>query len=144
MQNTIRIANAQDFFAIMGIDQRVIGNELDRTDQILQAIGESNCHVLFIDSRIVGFEIATPESFRGMDFLDLLVVDHAYRSQGIATALVSYFIKNSSTSECWTSTNESNVGMISLLKKLGWTESGHKEDLDPGDPDLFFSIRCVR
>lgn len=30
--------------------------------------------------------------------------------------------------------------MISLLRKLGWKESGHTEDLDLGDPDLFFYI----
>lgn len=138
MQNIIRIADIADFAAILDIDQKVVGDELNRFDQIFQAVQEDRCHVLLSDSRIVAFMIFTPQSFRGMDFLNLLVVDPTYRRQGVATALIGEFMKNSITPECWTSTNVSNQNMLSLLRKLEWIESDHIEELDPGDPDIFF------
>lgn len=36
-----------------------------------------------------------------------------------------------------TSTNQSNQALISLLTKLHWCQSGHREELDEGDPELF-------
>jgi GNAT superfamily N-acetyltransferase len=73
-----------------------------------------------------------------MDFLDLVVVDPSNRREGIATLLITHFRETSRTAERWTSTNESNQIMISLLRKLGWHESDHIEQLDLGDPELFF------
>lgn len=75
-----------------------------------------------------------------MDFLDLIVVGSAYRRQGIATSLITNFSEMSDTDECWTSTNQSNRAMISLLTKLHWYKSDHSEELDEGDPELFFFI----
>lgn len=141
MQNIIRIANTSDFSAIRDIDQKVVGSRLDRSDQIAWAIQGLKCHVLLSDTLIVAFTIFTPQSFRGMDFLDLLVVHPEYRLQGIATSLISYFKENSATAECWTSTNASNDAMTSLLVKLGWIKSEYSEELDSGDPDIFFSCK---
>ncbi|HEY3293129.1 MAG TPA: GNAT family N-acetyltransferase, partial [Candidatus Nanopelagicaceae bacterium] len=89
-------------------------------------------------SSIQGFAIHKPQAFRGMDFMDLLVVDPSFRRKGIATLLLVHFVENSNTPQSWTSTNRSNGPMISLLRKLNWCESDHIEELDPGDPDLFF------
>jgi hypothetical protein len=36
------------------------------------------------------------------------------------------------------STNESNVPMQALLINLGFRPSGRVENIDPGDPELFF------
>ena len=118
MERIIRSAEFADFDAISNLDREVIES----------------------DSIIQGFSIASPKTFRGMDFLDLVVVRHSSRRQGIATLLISHFRKTSTTSKCWTSTNESNHAMISLLRELNWHESDHVEELDLGDLKLFFYI----
>jgi hypothetical protein len=52
--------------------------------------------------------------------------------------LIAHFPEMSKTIECWTSANQSNQAMISLPRKLGWQESDYTEELDLGDPELFF------
>ena len=138
MELKIRTAEPVDFDAIAALDREVIGSALDRSEKIAKAISEKRCSVAESNSVIQGFSIAIPKSFRGMDFLDLVVVSPSRRRQGIATLLIAHFRKTSTSSECWTSTNESNQRMISLLRKLGWHESDHIEQLDLGDPELFF------
>lgn len=140
MERIIRNAEPADFDAISNLDREVIGSALDRSENIARAISEFRCDVVECDSVILGFSIAIPKSFRGMDFLDLVVVSPSSRRQGIATLLIAHFRKTSTTAECWTSTNQSNAAMISLLRKLDWQESDHVEYLDLGDPELFFHI----
>ncbi len=40
--------------------------------------------------------------------------------------------------ELWTSTNESNGPMQSLLLAEGYQQTGRIDNLDPGDPELVF------
>jgi GNAT superfamily N-acetyltransferase len=140
MEQVIRIAKSADFDAILNLDKEVIESTIVRSENINRAISEMRCNVVESSSVIQGFSIARPKAFRGMDFLDLVVVRPSSRRQGTATLLIAHFQKMSSTSECGTSTNQSNRAMISLLRKLGWHESDHLEELDPGDPELFFYI----
>lgn len=138
MQNIIRWASAEDLDAILEIDQKVVGPDQERSAQISKAVRERRCQVLISNSRITGFMISSPRSFREMDFLNLLVVDPGYRRKGNASSLIEQFRTDSTTAECWTSTNASNQGMLKLLENLSWTNSEYNEELDPGDPDLFF------
>lgn len=138
MQERIRVAVAEDFYAIRNVDREFVGDRLDRSSQISKAIDEMRCHIMSSDPTIQGFAISSHGTFKGMDFLDLVVVDPASRRQGIASLLIKNFQETCATTQCWTSTNQSNTAMISLLRKLGWQESDHIEELDPGDPDLFF------
>lgn len=139
MQNIIRNATSDDLPEIFEIDRQVVGTRADRTQTIIQAIQNNNCRVLVSDSQIMAFGISTPKSFDGMDFLNLLVVHPEHRRRGFAGSLLSDFQENSTTPHCWTSTNASNAGMIELLQKMGWVNSGYAEELDPGDPEVFFS-----
>lgn len=141
MEQVIRNAYPVDFEAISNLDLEIIGFAKDRSENIAKAISETRCKVVESSSAIQGFSIASPTAFRGMDFLDLVVVSPSSRRQGIATLLIKHFRESATTPECWTSTNQSNVAMISLLRKLGWHESDHVEELDLGDPELFFFIK---
>lgn len=143
MQERIRIAVAEDFYAIRNVDREFVGGRLNRSSQISKAIDEMRCHVMSSGSIIQGFAVCSRRSFREMDFLDLIVVDPLSRRQGVASLLIKNFQETGTTTQCWTSTNQSNTAMISLLRKLGWQESDHIEELDPGDPELFFFIHLV-
>ena len=138
MDNSIRIATTSEFKAIQDIDKAVVGDKMDRSDQIMQAIIELRCYISLPNGEPVGFAIFQRETFRGMDFLDLLVVKPVFQKQGFGSALIKHFKENATTELCWTSTNASNVPMISLLKKTAWIESDHVEELDLGDLEIFF------
>lgn len=138
MQKLIRIASLADFNAIQNLDQKVATSSLDRSNRIMQAIHENSCYALISNSYIQGFALFQHAAFRQMDFLDLLIVDSTFRRQGVGSALIKHFRENATTEFCWTSTNASNAPMVSLLKRSAWIESGYREDLDPGDPDIFF------
>lgn len=140
MQDKIRVADAADLDSICHLDAEASGFTLDRTKEISRAVYEARCFVMASGANIQGFAIRSPQGFRGMDFLDLVVVSLHERRQGIATSLITHFRNMSRTAECWTSTNQSNLPMIALLRKLQWRESGHIEQLDLGDPELFFFI----
>ena len=138
MQNKIQWASAKDLDASLEINQKVVGPDQNRSAQISKAVRERRCRVLISNSRITGFMISSPRSFKEMDFLNLLVVDPEYRRKGIASSLIDQFRADSTTAECWTSTNASNQDMLKLLENLSWAESEYSEELDPGDPDVFF------
>ena len=138
MQSKIRRAESDDIVAIQNLDGQALNSAFNREEQIRAAVLEYRCHVMATGSSIQGFAIHKPQAFRGMDFMDLLVVDPSFRRKGIATLLLVHFVENSNTPQSWTSTNRSNGPMISLLRKRNWCESDHIEELDPGDPDLFF------
>lgn len=106
---------------------------------IIQAIQESGCRVLVTGLELVAFAIFTRESFRSMNLLNLLVAHPAHHRLGNATSLLFNFQLYTTTPICWTSTNASDSGMIELLRKSGWVDSGYAEELDVIDPDLFFS-----
>jgi hypothetical protein len=44
----------------------------------------------------------------------------------------------------FTSTNRSNLPMQALLAKLGFVQCGEVNELDPGDPELFFVLKKER
>ncbi|MEM6274610.1 MAG: GNAT family N-acetyltransferase [Myxococcota bacterium] len=62
-----------------------------------------------------------------------------HRCRGVAAALVRHLERRCESERIFTSTNQSNLPMQSLLHKLGYRQSGQVDDLDPGDPELFFS-----
>ncbi len=139
MKNFIENATSLDLSEILRIDREVVGDQIDRAEEINLAVQTSECRIIVSNSVIVAFAITARESYKRMDFLKLLVVHPAHRRLGHATSLLFDFQLNATTPFCWTSTNRSNSEMIRLLRKLEWADSGYKEELDVDDPDLFFS-----
>jgi ribosomal protein S18 acetylase RimI-like enzyme len=90
-----------------------------------------------LDGRIVGY-IVWDRSFFSRPFVWLLGVDPAFRRRGIATNLLREFERRCRGESLFTSTNESNHPMQTLLCGLGYVPSGRIENIDPGDPELVY------
>lgn len=70
----------------------------------------------------------------------MLMVDRAFRGQGVARQLVRQVIGETPGPVLWASTNQSNLPMQGLLTELGFVRSGFIEGLDEGDPELIYRL----
>jgi len=68
----------------------------------------------------------------------MVYVAEPARRRGVGRSLLENLEKRCSRPKLFTSTNESNREMKSLLMSLGYTASGVIYNLDPGDPELVF------
>ena len=68
----------------------------------------------------------------------MLMVKEDFRRRGIGSELVKYVEDRCKEEKLFTSTNQSNKPMQSLLKKLKYQRSGIIYNLDPGDPELIY------
>ena len=91
----------------------------------------------FRDGQMVGFAVVT-RNFYNFPFVDLVVVAEAARRRGAGSALMAHCAAAHDADRIFTSTNESNAPMRSLLGKAGWRPAGVVHYLDPGDPELIF------
>jgi ribosomal protein S18 acetylase RimI-like enzyme len=111
----------------------------ERRKAIRNAVTTGNCYVARVERRIVGF--LTISEFFGFPFVALLVVDAPWRRRGVGTALIRHMETQLSNTKLFTSTNESNAPMQTLLASLGFERSGRIENLDEGDPELVYVKR---
>jgi GNAT superfamily N-acetyltransferase len=134
----IRLAEAADAEAI-GVLDREWTPIRDRAARFHRAASEARLLVAAINGQLVGY--AALGSFFGYGFLELLAVRPDRRRQRIATALIEAVESRCGTTTLFTSTNQSNRPMRRLCKRLGFRPSGRIEDLDDGDPELFYVKR---
>ncbi len=92
------------------------------------------------DTQLVGYVISTPMSFFGRDFVSLLMVDSNHRRTGVGRVLLRAAVSHATTTRVFTSTNQSNGPMRSLLEAERWSYSGTLDGLDEGDPELVYFI----
>jgi ribosomal protein S18 acetylase RimI-like enzyme len=109
-----------------------------RRQFIHDSVQNGIAHVAVVDRTIVGYTVVD-HSFFGRGFIAMLYVHSDHRRSGIGTALVGHAEGLCQSDRIFTSTNESNLPMQSLLQKLGYKRSGIVHDLDPEDPELFYS-----
>jgi GNAT superfamily N-acetyltransferase len=87
---------------------------------------------------IAGFVAVRPSHFYGRDFVDLLFVGSAFRRRGLGRLLLRSAVQRAATSWVFTSTNESNSPMRSLLGTESWSSSGILVGLEENDPEHVF------
>ena len=104
---------------------------------IRHALGSKECLVAEAAGRIAGFAV-WDRGFYARPFLWMLGVDPAHQHMGVASALIERVEKLNAGHNLFTSTNESNATMQGLLTKRGFTPVGRLENLDPGDPEIFY------
>jgi ribosomal protein S18 acetylase RimI-like enzyme len=92
------------------------------------------------DKLIVGYG-AQEYSFYDNGFVSMLYIHATYRRQGFGTQIMRYFESICQTEKLFTSTNQSNKPMQSLLEYMGYKPSGTIENLDVGDPELVYLKR---
>lgn len=66
------------------------------------------------------------------------MVSQTHRGQGIGSYLLIALQKQCRTEKLFTSVNLSNTGMQALLLRQGFIHSGQVDNLDDGDPELFY------
>jgi len=130
----LRAAQEEDVSAIVAIDPHGPG----RPGLIQALVREQASLVAVGHGQIVGFLAVRPGHFYQRDFIDLLLVAPRSRRQGIGRALMRAALQNATTPRMFTSTNESNAPMRTLLRSEGWNPSGVLTGLDEGDPEHVF------
>ena len=138
----IRRATAADLSEILRADA-IAERDERRHDYVSGAIrGEMGraVRVLLVDAELIGF--AVMGEFFGHPFLERIATHPEHRRLGVAQALMTNleieFLAHPGGDRLFVSTNESNTPMRTLLVKRGYKVSGVVENLDVGDPELFF------
>jgi ribosomal protein S18 acetylase RimI-like enzyme len=140
MSVEIRAALPGDLRAILDTDP-VADREERRHDYVSRAIRGDRGHdvrVLMLDGELVGYAIMG--EFFGHPLLERIHTAVPLRRRGVASALMANIEIGFDGDRMFVSTNESNDTMRELLIKRGYRVSGMVENLDPGDPELFFVI----
>lgn len=104
---------------------------------IRHALGSKQCLVAEIDGSIAGFAV-WDRGFYARPFLWMLGVDPAHQHLGVASQLIENVERLNENLTIYTSTNESNAVMRHLLAERGFEPVGRLENLDPGDPEIFY------
>jgi GNAT superfamily N-acetyltransferase len=138
----IRIGEEGDIKALITLDPAAQTSE-GRAQYIRKALNAGAIFVAIVDDQILGYAVFE-YSFFERGFLAMLFVEPGRRRAGIGTALIRHMESACESERLFTSTNESNRPMQSLLERLGYAVSGRVGDLDPGDPEVFYSknVRC--
>jgi ribosomal protein S18 acetylase RimI-like enzyme len=132
----IRSALYKDFESISGFDH-IAHSEPSRLKFINRVIRSGQCYVVEHEKIIVGYGVIE-YSFYDYGFVSMLYIHDAYRRQGFGTKIMKYFENICQTEKLFTSTNQSNKPMQTLLTKIGYQPSGIIENLDEGDPELVY------
>ena len=83
-------------------------------------------------------------SFFDRGFVWLIWVEEPFRRKGVASALMRRAERDCPSEDLFTSTNLSNIPVQRLFEKLGYTRTGMVENLDEGDPEIFYFKRLRR
>lgn len=131
-----RQATSQDKDAICRIDAMILG-DTSRAAELCQAIDAGQCYTISFDNDVSGFAILN-QSFFHHAFLSLLVIHPGYQRMGLGESLLRHLEEICPTEKLFLSTSLSNKPMQQLCRKLGYLESGTIDNLNPGEPELFF------
>ena len=132
----IRDAVPSDRNAIVALDPDA-QIEPARAEFVHESLLSAVCLVAEHGDRVVGYGVLE-HTFFGNGFISMVYVTEPMRRQGAGRRLLQELAKRCATPKLFTSTNESNQPMQRLLEALGYVPSGVVENLDPGDPELFY------
>ena len=139
MSVIVRIADSSDLPAAMAMDV-VAARDAHRRDWLTRAFaGEKDrvARLALLDGDPAGFIVVG--EFLSFPFVDLIVTAESARRRGVASALMAEFERAHAGQKLFVSTNVSNARMRALLVGRGYVLSGQVDNVDPGDPELFFA-----
>ena len=135
----IRSAESADREALMEMTAGVIGAE--RAGPFVRSHLERH-HVLVAgeDRRVIGFLAFRTDWFQ-CTFVSLVSVQKDFRRRGVARALYRMVENLSPSPRIFSSTEETNAVSIRMHTGLGFTPSGHIDNLPQGYRELLFYKR---
>jgi len=134
----VRAATADDLAALEPILPAFLAPPYKR-GRFLRALSNAEVCVAEDDGGIVGFMWLT--EFFGHRFVNVLAVSPRHHRNGYAGVLLAAAEANLPTDRIFISTNRSNAPMHALLARYGWSRCGEVDQLDPGDPEVFYVKR---
>jgi len=132
----IREAKSSDQERILTLDRIAEGDRI-RASFIARAVQLHTCVLAENANELIGYAVLE-YTFYEQGFVSMVYVAEPARRRGVGRSLLENLEKRCSRPKLFTSTNESNREMKSLLMSLGYTASGVIYNLDPGDPELVF------
>jgi GNAT superfamily N-acetyltransferase len=139
MSVIVRPAADTDIEQIVRVDSP-LQIKLPRRVSVQNAIGQGECFVALDDRILVGYGIMN-HAFFDRGFVSLVYVDPTHRRRGVGSRLFDEFESRCRSSRIFTSTNLSNLPMHGFLASRRYTLSGVIQDIDEGDPEMFYSKR---
>lgn len=124
----LRDGSIRDADALIALDS-VAAIDPGRAMQICEWLARGGVQVAEQNGKAAGY-LVIHHHFFGAAFIEMLMVAHAQRGQGIGTALLRHTIARHGGSKLFTSTNASNIGMQRLLAANGFIDSGIVHGLD--------------
>jgi GNAT superfamily N-acetyltransferase len=137
----IRHAQAADLPAVMDLAAGLIGPE--RAGPFVRSHVERH-HLLVADSgeAVVGVLAYRTDWFQ-CTFVSLVCVREDFRHRGVARALFKAVEQMSPSPRLFSSTEETNAASIRMHTALGFTPSGHIDNLPQGYRELLFYKRLA-
>ncbi|MBI2202583.1 MAG: GNAT family N-acetyltransferase [Candidatus Rokubacteria bacterium] len=135
----IRLPAADDVDALMSLAGQVIASE--RAGPFVRSHLDRH-HVLVaeVDDAVVGLILYRTDWFQ-CTFVSLVSVEKDHRRKGIARALYTAVEGISPSPRLFSSTEETNAVAIRMHTALGFTPSGHIDNLPQGYRELLFFKR---
>lgn len=137
---SLKKAGISDETLVFGLDKHLGAAEpqaLTRARQIKKALAAGECFLIIQAGLAVGY-LLFDYRFFNCGWIELMVVDPAYRNRGIGSGALQLICQKSQHPKVFTSTNRSNRPMQKALAKAGFTFAGEITGLDEGDPELFY------
>lgn len=85
-----------------------------------------------------GYVLRRPAQLFGADLVELLLVDHRYRRQGLGVALLRAAAAESGAATVWTTAGAANLPMRALLAGDGWQPAGRLDGAPAAEAELLF------
>ena len=136
---SIRPAIESDLQSLCSLDQ-IAGQSEQRRHFIRRAVASGTCYVALDAQEVVGYGVLN-YAFYDQGCIEMLYVAGDQRRRGVGTALIRHMERLCQTSKLFTSTNQSNLPMQSLLARCGYALSGVIHNLDEDDPELIYFKR---
>ncbi len=102
-----------------------------------RSLGSRESLVAETGANVVGM-LVWDRDFFARAFIWMLGVHPDHHRKGVASALIERVESFCKGESLFTSTNKSNTAMRTLCKGRGFIKSGFLDNLDPGDPEIFF------
>jgi GNAT superfamily N-acetyltransferase len=131
----IRAAAQDDYPALLAISNTA---QFEKSSFLERMLSRGAIDVACDGDHVVGFNAWNREFF-SRPFIWLVVVEPAYRGQGIGTLLFAHAERACQGTRLYSSTNRSNVRMQRFHEQRGYRVCGEL-DLDPNDPEVFYCI----